>query len=114
MRELLGLEVAGVITDGGFTARGLVLIGAFLLANGYLIRRYELTSLIIWTSADRMGVSKSKLARVVSSYMLLIAAATFVSAGLVAVGVSPTAVELLYYGVVGVIVVVQYLHLRLG
>jgi hypothetical protein len=114
MRSLSGFERLSVITDGDFTARGLVLVGAFLLVSGYLIRRYELTGLIVWTNADRMGVSESKLARVVSSYTLVICAATFASAGLVAQGVAPTAVELLYYGVVLVVVLVQYLHLRLG
>jgi hypothetical protein len=114
MGSLPGLEGVSVIADGSFSARGLVLVGVFLLVNGFLIRRYELTGLIVWTSAERMGVSESRLARVVSSYMLLISAATFVCAGLIAADTSPRVVELLYYGAVLVIVLVQYLHLRLG
>jgi len=110
------LDVPTVVSVGDevFSARGLVLVGLFLLVDGYLVRFREMTALIIWTSPERAGLSKSRLARIVGTYVLAISAVTFVCAGVIVLGVSASAVELLYYGLVAVIVVVQSIHVRLG
>lgn len=108
---ILGWDSLG---NGVLGVPELVLIGAFVLVDGYLVRAYQLTGLILWTNPGRAGLSTDRLTWIVGTHTLLLGVVTFAFAGVVALGAPPSLVEPAYYAVAIVLVVLQYLHVRLG
>lgn len=95
------------------TTNKLLIIGTFLLISAYLAKTRKLR-VVYWTWPEKEGMSKKKFGNIVGLSVMLIGIVSYGFAVILLFDVPPALTEIAYYGIVGVIVIIQTVALKIG
>lgn len=102
-----------IFGESALTTNDLLIIGTFLLISGYLAKIRKLRA-VYWTWPEKEGMSEETFGNIVGLSVMLIGIVSYIFAVILLFDVPAGLIETAYYGIAGIIVIIQTVALKIS